>query len=388
MILQQEKSYWEKKKAVNTATEINQQPAVWKKTIKLLKDSMDKHQKFFNVLLKKKPKFILVGAGTSEFVGNSIYPFLRSKGYDVESIPTTNIVSNPHEYFDVNRPTCFISFARSGNSPESVATVNLGKQLLKNNFHHIIITCNDKGKLATNEHTKQELLIVLPPETNDLGFAMTSSYSSMLITALLMFTKNKKEFDEVVKSLNEVVSGVEKITTHMVPTIGKLVSPKTKRIVFLGSGNLLGYAQESHLKCLELNAGVIPTFFNSPMGFRHGPKSIVNNETLTFIYLPTDAYTRKYALDLLNEMKSDKIAYDFVVLDTKNDAKLAKENKNYFSLTKKAVSDVFAGLAYVVVAQIFALLSSIGVNNLPDTPSKSGQVNRVVKGVTIYKLTK
>ncbi|NFA47426.1 tagatose-6-phosphate ketose isomerase, partial [Pediococcus acidilactici] len=34
--------------------------------------------------------------------------------------------------------------------------------------------------------------------------------------------------------------------------------------------------------------------------------------------------------------------------------------------------------------QTVALLSSIKVNNTPDTPSATGTVNRVVKGVTIH----
>jgi Predicted phosphosugar isomerases len=41
-----------------------------------------------------------------------------------ESIPTTDIVSAPLDNLRSEDPTILVSFARSGNSPESVATVN------------------------------------------------------------------------------------------------------------------------------------------------------------------------------------------------------------------------------------------------------------------------
>ena len=37
-----------------------------------------------------------------------------------------------------------------------------------------------------------------------------------------------------------------------------------------------------------------------------------------------------------------------------------------------------------LVAQTVALLTSVKVGNTPDTPSPTGTVNRVVKGVTIH----
>ena len=41
-------------------------------------------------------------------------------------------------------------------------------------------------------------------------------------------------------------------------------------------------------------------------------------------------------------------------------------------------------LAYVLVAQLFALETSISLGLTPDSPSPSGQVNRVVQGVTVH----
>jgi tagatose-6-phosphate ketose/aldose isomerase len=45
------------------------------------------------------------------------------------------------------------------------------------------------------------------------------------------------------------------------------------------------------------------TYFESPLGFRHGPKSILDDRTLAVSYISGDPYTRKYDLDLLAELK-------------------------------------------------------------------------------------
>ena len=50
------------------------------------------------------------------------------------------------------------------------------------------------------------------------------------------------------------------------------------------------------------------------------------------------------------------------------------------------MEDIELAFPYVMFAQYLALLTSLRVGNTPDTPSKTGTVNRVVKGVTIHEL--
>ncbi|MGZ7186146.1 SIS domain-containing protein, partial [Streptococcus pyogenes] len=67
-------------------------------------------------------------------------------------------------------------------------------------------------------------------------------------------------------------------------------------------------------KILELTAGKIATMYESPLGFRHGPKSFINNKTLVILFASNDAYTRQYDVDLLNEVHGDGIAERIVAL--------------------------------------------------------------------------
>ena len=47
----------------------------------------------------------------------------------------------------------------------------------------------------------------------------------------------------------------------------------------------------------------------------------------------------------------------------------------------------YLALPFVMFAQAISLLNSVRVGNTPDTPSPTGTVNRVVKGVTIHPFT-
>ncbi|MCW1040792.1 tagatose-6-phosphate ketose isomerase, partial [Streptococcus anginosus] len=67
--------------------------------------------------------------------------------------------------------------------------------------------------------------------------------------------------------------------------VAKYLEGDFDRVVYLGSGSLAGLAHEAHLKVLEVTAGQVEASFESSLGFRHGPKSIVNEDTLVFLFL-------------------------------------------------------------------------------------------------------
>ena len=60
----------------------------------------------------------------------------------------------------------------------------------------------------------------------------------------------------------------------------------------------------------------------------------------------------------------------------------------FFAFAGKEVPDAYLALPDIMFGQTIALLTSIKVGNTPDTPSPTGTVNRVVKGVTIHKFIK
>lgn len=369
-----------------TTAEIMQQPALWLEAFSNYKTNKTKIDAFLNNLVSKynRVRVIFTGAGTSAYVGNTVLPYLKTKvneaAFDMQSVATTSIVSNPYHYFKADIPTLLVSFARSGNSPESVATVNLGRQIVKD-FYQITITCAPEGKLAQNaKGDDKNLLLLMPPKSNDQGFAMTGSYSCMVLTALLAFDNiGVNEAEKIVNT----ISALGKTVTEREAEIQKFIDLDFSRIIYLGSGSLEGLANESQLKILELTAGRVASAFNSSLGFRHGPKSFVNDKSLIFVFVSNNAYSRLYDVDMLNEMQADKIAKLVCAVTAPGDINYGGPSFT-FAKEAAAVPDAYLALPYVMFGQAVSLLASVKVANKPDTPSPTGTVNRVVKGVIIH----
>ncbi|MGX6978549.1 SIS domain-containing protein [Vagococcus elongatus] len=369
-----------------TAKEIKQQPELWEETYEIYENHREKLNLFlkeFEDKVSKKIRIIFTGAGTSAYVGDVVKPHLirfgDTKRYQFEAIPTTDIVSAPHSFLKEDEPTVLVSFARSGNSPESVAAIRLADKIVKD-LRHLIITCAPEGQLANDSRlSSKSFLLLMPALSNDKGFAMTGSFSCMTLTALLTFDKEhteKKVFIDTMVAMGHQAVELEEKIQH-------LVDHEFDRVVYLGSGSLSALTREAQLKLLELTAGKVTTAFDSSMGFRHGPKSFVNEKTIVFTFISNDPYTQQYDRDILDEIKGNGIAVNTVAI-AQNKASFDGESLELIS--DKLLPDGYAALPFVMIAQIFALLTAIKVGNKPDTPSPTGTVNRVVKGVTIHEL--
>lgn len=374
---------------LNTAKEIIQQPDTWRESVKNLIKNKIEIKSFINSFLSKKEfRIILTGAGTSAFAGEVCEPYLTSLlNKRVEAIATTDLVASPKSYFIKDIPTLLVSFARSGNSPESVHAVNLASQLV-DDLYQVVITCNENGKLAKNTvNDEKSLLLLMPPQTNDLGFAMTSSFTTMVLNAMAVFNINNIEnfssdVDKLSNSVNDFIeNNIEKVTS--------LANEDFERIVYLGSSTSKGIARESALKVLELTAGKVNASYDTPLGFRHGPKSVVDDKTVSVIYISNDEYTRKYDLDLAKEMlahkKNDKVVIvgDNIEEDILNKADYVfnVENINY-----NVENKVLLPLQQIIFGQMLSFLKSVNLGITPDNPCPTGEVNRVVQGVILHEL--
>lgn len=376
--------------ATFTLSEIYQQPATWEKTCCQIKEHKDELQKFIDQVIKCEDfDVILTGAGTSEFVGNALFAHLSQLlDHKVKSYGTTDIVATPEAYLSRTKPTLLISFGRSGNSPESVGAVDAAESVC-DNVYHLFVTCNKDGALSKRAAETQNCYAInLTDETHDQSFAMTSSYSNMYLATYLCFHLN--ELPEVFTKVQAIAEAGQSFLDKGYGVAQDIVdSYDFKRIVYLGSNTLKGTSQESALKMLELTAGRVVTMYDTPMGFRHGPKSIVDDTTLTVVYLSDDAYTRQYEIDLLKEMSGQRKGNKIVAVMSKEDetVKALVDYTVVFGL-KEDYENILLGLDYIMFAQTLAVLKSLSLQITPDNPCPTGEVNRVVKGVTLYPYTR
>lgn len=370
--------------SAHTAREIAQQPAVWRKVADVIGSARAEIEaKIAPLLARPDVRIVFTGAGTSAFVGETIAPALGARrGRPAEAVATTDIVANPRAAFAGDRPTLLVSFARSGNSPESVAATEFA-ELLLTEVHHLIITCNGEGRLAIEHATRERsTVLLLPPETNDKSFAMTSSFSSMLLAGWLVTSGTDDE--DVRTTCAQVAVAGDALLTERVGEIEKLAFTEPGRIVYLGSGALAGAANEAGLKILELTAGKVVPWSDSSLGFRHGPKAVLDPTTLAVVLISGDPYTRRYDLDMAREMVAAVGAGRLLVLAT--DPVEVDGAVTWTFADLAGAGDVATAIVAVMVAQIIALFSSVGVGCTPDNPFPGGSVNRVVKGVVIHGL--
>ncbi|APC12826.1 MULTISPECIES: SIS domain-containing protein [Providencia] len=372
--LEQLNAFW-------TAKEIEQQPECWQKTalsVKALRTEIDAF--LAKVLSAPDARIIMTGAGTSAFAGRALAPILTGHlKRRVDAIATTDLVSDPKEYLAEDVPTLLVSFARSGNSPESVAALDVAEKCLSQ-CYHLVLTCNSQGQLFQYcQNNPNALALLMPEESNDRSLAMTSSFSSMMMAALSIFLDDTFFNKQILPFFTQYHENYQQFNR----IIRESYAGKFKRVIYLGSGGLQGLAQEAALKMLELTAGKVVASFDTPLGFRHGPKSIVNKDTLVVLFLSNDPYTRQYETDLLREVIHDNASSKVIGITASSEDIFLKDNFIYISKLEHC-SDAALLFPYLMLAQAFAFHSSIALGNTPDNPSPTGEINRVVQGVTIY----
>lgn len=376
--------FLEEKGAIHTAREISRQPELWIETFrKLLKEEEPIGRFLHHVLSKECPYVILTGAGTSAFIGEALVgPYQKKWGITARAIATTDIITHPEDYFLPLRPTLLISFARSGDSPESIATVNLAETFC-NDLYHLIITCNKDGELARMAGNDNSYVFLLPEETNDQSLAMTSSFTSMLLAGLLMLhIDDLAALAPVVKTLSDCG---ESLLQNYTDFLRNLAESDFRRAVFLGSGPLFGTAHESHLKLQELSSGQILCTYDSFLGFRHGPKAVVNASALVVYLLSNNAHARQYEIDLIKSVNETGAGQQTLAIGNHIDAQALCINHHIsFPVVLDALDEEFLAVLFVMPAQMIGFFKSLHLGLSPDSPSENGSITRVVQGVKIY----
>ena len=374
--------------AAITTKEIKQQPALWQETMASFDVTKEALVSFLRAIYESangnRVRVIFTGAGTSEYVGNTICPYLNRGGnrqrYFFDSIASTDLVAAPEYYLAEEETVLLVSFARSGNSPESVAAVNLVNQLIPNSYH-LTITCAKDGELVKKaQQDDHSFLYLMPEAANDAGFAMTGSFTCMMLAALLIFDDATDLSQKQSYVADMVFAG--QIILDQEERLQELADLGFERLVYLGSASLANLTQEAQLKMLELTAGQVATVYESSMGFRHGPKSFINKDTLVIGFVNSDPYVRQYDLDILEEVRADGIALKTLALLQEGTTNFSGDQ--FLLEVSQLLPDAYLAFPMILVAQMLALLTAITVGNRPDTPSPTGTVNRVVKGVTIH----
>lgn len=348
---------------MDTKKEIENQFETWS----ILKEYIPESIKEVIGNMTKDTIIIFSGAGTSGYIGDALLPILnqglnRPKFFSYFS---THIVGDGEYLINNNQKILMISFGRSGNSPESEGAIDEVNRLCSN-VEHIIITCNSEGKLAKLSDVKNK--VILPKKTNDSGFAMTNSFTSMMIVAYYLFADNC-DIHKVIKVAKELYKSYD---------YSSITNLSFENIIYLANTAVVGITSEYILKVTELTNGRYSYYHDHVLNFRHGPKSVITKKSLILIIKSTSERAQMYEEDLIHELTLDSNKPIIVVLGNTNEKGVVKVP------LPNMLNDFELMLAYTPFVQRLALELSLKEGIDPDSPSPDNSVNRVVKGVIIH----
>ena len=386
MVLNHDREDLRSRMALVTAEEIENQPVIWKKLAAYLNENSEDLKAFMNhVMGVKDLRIIFTGAGSSAFIGESMSMMLMQEcGIRSEVHHTTDIVATPEAIFcDV--PTLLVSYSRSGSSPESCAAIRIAQKYVKE-LYNLVLVCNNDSALSRLPMDEEKTRVIhIPQEACDQGFAMTCSVSCMSLATWCLFSGVK--MDEHIAYIPTLADSVAEQMSSIQKTAAQVAAWDYRRIVYLGFGALRGLAREGAVKSQELTNGFVCAMFDTPTGFRHGPKTVLNDETLTVVMTSPLRNAGLYDADMINELTSQKVKNRVAVVA---DEKLGYDLSAADYVCAYRTPGVYDRLeidAYIYSLMFLQLLSfekSYDLHMTTDNPCPGGEVNRVVQGIIIH----
>jgi tagatose-6-phosphate ketose/aldose isomerase len=371
-----------------TAREIAQQPDTWKTTLQIFKEHQAQICNFLEEVgllneLEKRPVVMLVGAGTSDYIGQALELLLRQKwGCEVSACASTELLPNLEDYIVPGQKYLWISFSRSGDSPEAVAVVERAIQLHPG-IAHLVVTCNAQARLiATCKEAAQAYVVVLDDAVNDRSLAMTSSFTNMVLMGqCLAHAWSIEEYSEIVERL--VRSGLD-FLPRAEKEAERISSLGFSRVCVVGTGSLASVAKESALKVLEMTAGQMKTMSETVLGLRHGPMAALDAQTLFLCFVSGEDRRAKYARDLLREVGEKGVTAERIAVGPASSREEISPYCDSYLAVGDDIADAYRPVLDVIFGQLLGLYCSVARNFKPDSPSPGGVINRVVQKFGIY----
>jgi tagatose-6-phosphate ketose/aldose isomerase len=377
----------------HTPREIHQQPETWMHTFRRcqeLEPEITESLSRAGISPGASRIVYLVGAGTSDYIGRALAPLLRRRwGCEVWAVPSTTLLTDFEQFHQPQKEYFWISFSRSGDSPEGVALLQKALERHRN-IQHLVITCNERGAMARlcAQNSSHALALILDDAANDRGLAMTSSFTNMLVAGQCVAHTGGTDRDDG-SSFGDLLAHMVEVGTQFLPAAAEAAAAITalncSRACFVGSGVLRAVADESALKLVELSGGKIATMAESPLGLRHGPMSGLDDQSLLVAFLSNDQRRRGYEADLLDEIRSKRLGRVRIAVTANGAQDLSSLADRVLSLNCRTdFPDDYRPALDVMFGQLLGLFASSACGLKPDQPSPTGAITRVVSPIRLY----
>jgi len=295
---------------------------------------------------------IFEGCGSTYYLSRTAADIFQGMlGSVAKAVPSSDVVLFPEIVLAGNARRMMIVLSRSGETSETIKAIEVFR---KHGGESIIgVTCYEESTLA-----KTATLALIAHEGHEQSVAQTRSFSSMLVAVqaiskiLAGETLDGRfcQIPELSMTLLEKYSGLAR-------QIGE--DSSLDRFFFLGSGPFYGLACEIMLKMKEMSLSYAEAF--QFLEFRHGPMSMVNDETLIIGLMSEQAHT--YEANLLAEMRT--LGARVLAITP---VELTLEQADYQVVLPEGLNDLERGALYLPVLQLLSFYRSVDKGLNPDQP--------------------
>lgn len=324
----------------HTYSEIMSQPKVWSETLKTLQTySADVK----GLLAKGYDQILFTGCGSTYYLALAAAAlYQEATGIYARGLPASEIWLYPKSAYHSKHKTLLVAVSRSGTTTETLRAV----EHFKKNSQGDVLTLSC---YPTTLSTMGDLNLVLEAGQEE-SIAQTRAFSVLYLATVALTIIQDKSLS-LLKPLSESCQQLLSLHAGLAKQVGSNLN--IDRFYFLGSGARYGLACELSLKMKEMTLSHSEPFHF--MEFRHGPKSMVNENTLIIGLLSETNHSYEQAV--LNDME--------------------KQGAQILSLAEKQATisftsnlpEAFRNVLYLPVIQLLAFERSISKGLNPDKPN-------------------
>lgn len=338
-----------------TREEIFSQPESWERAIEVLKEQVESIEEYSN--LDEYRQVIFTGCGSTYYLSRAAATqFQAMTGHPARGLPASELWLSPKANYIWNAPTLLVAISRSGETSETLQACEVFRAHCLGKI--ITLVCNPGSNLATLGDMN-----LIFPSGMEQSIAQTRAFSTLFLGAIGMcaiWAPGKYNFNRM-KSVSQ--AGRQLINQYhpMATQLGQNID--FDRIYFLGSGERFGLACELSLKMKEMCLTHSESFHF--MEFRHGPKAMVNRNTLV--------------VGLVSESNAD---YDLAVLADveKLGAKTISIGEQKMDVSfNSGLEEVYRNVLYLPFGQMMAFERAIVKGLDPDYPTNLDAVVKITK---------
>lgn len=327
----------------HTYTEIMSQPEAWGVTLEHLHTLQKDLAKVYAD--NGFEDIIFTGCGSTYYLSVAAATLARETGIEARALPASELWLYPNSSYS-SKKTLLVAVSRSGETTETIKAVEVFK--VKNRGTVITLVCYPQSTLA-----KLGDINVILEAGQEQSIAQTRAFSTLYLATVylvMLWSKRKTELNELSK-LPEVCKHLLNKYQGLAERYGRNLG--LERFYFLGSGARYGLASELSLKMKEMTLSHSEPFHF--MEFRHGPKSMANEQTLM--------------IGLVSEVNGS--SEQAVLTDMK------KQGAHILSLSEKEadislsskVSESSRNILHLPIIQLMAYERSLAKGLNPDKPN-------------------